>query len=81
MKFYCMFFLCVCFCTAEGRQQLLKINLKDVPLASDVDLAEVAEVLEGYSGADITNVCRYGGFLSVVKPPGFKSKTPSRRSG
>lgn len=43
---------------AEGRTQLLKINLKDVPLAPDVDLSEVAGVLDGYSGADITNVCR-----------------------
>jgi len=49
------------FCvSAEGRQQLLEINLKEVPLAPDVDLGKVAETLEGYSGADITNVCRYG---------------------
>jgi katanin p60 ATPase-containing subunit A1 len=38
--------------------ELLKINLKEVPLAPDVNLMEVAKVLEGYSGADITNVCR-----------------------
>lgn len=43
----------------EGRESLLKINLKEVPLADDVDLSGVAEKLEGYSGADITNVCRY----------------------
>ena len=42
----------------ETRKQLLKINLKDVPLASDVDLNEIAEKLEGYSGSDITSVCR-----------------------
>lgn len=35
-----------------------KINLKGVELARDVKLAEVAKKLDGYSGADITNVCR-----------------------
>ncbi|KAL4236816.1 Katanin p60 ATPase-containing subunit A1 [Mactra antiquata] len=50
--------------TAEGRQQLLKINLKEVPLSSDVDLAAVAGRLDGYSGADITNVCRDAAMMS-----------------
>ena len=42
----------------DGRRQLLDINLKGVPLTDDVDLNEIAKQLEGYSGADITNVCR-----------------------
>jgi len=42
----------------DGRRQLLDINLKDVKLADDVKLDEIATKLEGYSGADITNVCR-----------------------
>ncbi len=37
---------------------LLNINLRTVPLAADVDLKEIAKRLDGYSGADITNVCR-----------------------
>ncbi len=44
-------------CT-EGREQLLHINTRDVPLEDDIDMKGVAETLEGYSGADITNVCR-----------------------
>lgn len=44
--------------TAKGRVELLRINLKELELASDVDLGKIAEQLEGYSGADITNVCR-----------------------
>ena len=43
---------------AEGRKKLLDINLKEVALSEDVDLEQIAETLEGYSGADITNVCR-----------------------
>jgi katanin p60 ATPase-containing subunit A1 len=38
---------------------LLRINLREVKVADDVDLDEIAEQLDGYSGADITNVCRY----------------------
>ncbi|CAG0893431.1 unnamed protein product [Cyprideis torosa] len=41
-----------------GREALLKISLKEVKLASNVDLARIAAALEGYSGADVTNVCR-----------------------
>ena len=42
----------------DGRRQLLDINLKGVPLTDDVNLDQITEKLEGYSGADITNVCR-----------------------
>lgn len=37
--------------------ELLKINLKGVPLAEDVDLTELAKHMDGYSGADVTGVC------------------------
>lgn len=40
--------------------ELLKINLRELELASNVDLDKIAEQMEGYSGADITNVCRSG---------------------
>ncbi|XP_052808952.1 katanin p60 ATPase-containing subunit A1-like [Mya arenaria] len=50
--------------TEKGREELLKINLKEVPLAPDVDLAAVAATLDGYSGADITNVCRDAAMMS-----------------
>lgn len=48
----------MCVCVATGRVELLKINLKEVEVADDVDLNLIAEKIEGYSGADITNVCR-----------------------
>lgn len=43
---------------AKGRVELLRINLKELELAGDVDLDKIADQMEGYSGADITNVCR-----------------------
>ena len=49
----------IVFCsTVDGRRALLKINLKEVKLSGDCDLDEIAKLTEGYSGADITNVCR-----------------------
>ena len=48
-----------------GRRALLDINLKEVKVAEDCDLNEIARLTEGYSGADITNVCRYG-FKPVI---------------
>ena len=42
----------------DTREQLLKINLKDVSMDTAVDLHSIAAQLEGYSGSDITNVCR-----------------------
>jgi hypothetical protein len=42
----------------EGRRQLLDINLQSVQVAEDVDLDDIAQRSKGYSGADLTNVCR-----------------------
>ena len=50
----------------QGRLALLKINLKDVSKSDDCDLDEIAIMTEGYSGADITNVCRYIHLLSFL---------------
>ncbi|XP_062572850.1 titin homolog [Saccostrea cucullata] len=50
--------------TEKGREELLKINLKGVQIAKDVNLAAVAKNLNGYSGADITNVCRDAAMMS-----------------
>ncbi len=44
--------------TDEGRLKLLDINLREVKLDDDVNARAIARKLDGYSGADITNVCR-----------------------
>ena len=50
--------VCVLVSAVEGRSSLLNISLKEVSLDPGCDLAEVAKLTEGYSGADITNLCR-----------------------
>ncbi|KAH7422895.1 hypothetical protein KP509_12G030900 [Ceratopteris richardii] len=42
----------------ESRRELIRINLKGVEVAPDVDIDEVARRTEGYSGDDLTNICR-----------------------
>lgn len=44
--------------TKEGREALLNINLREIKHAEDLNVGEIAARLEGYSGADITNICR-----------------------
>lgn len=42
----------------ESRKELIKINLRTVEVATDVNIDDVARRTEGYSGDDLTNVCR-----------------------
>lgn len=44
--------------SAKGREELLRISLRELELADGVNLASIAENTAGYLGADITNVCR-----------------------
>jgi len=42
----------------RARYEILKIHTRKVPLASDVDLERLAEMTEGYSGADLEALVR-----------------------
>ncbi|XP_065223642.1 katanin p60 ATPase-containing subunit A-like 1 isoform X2 [Planococcus citri] len=50
---------------SDGREALLKINLREVKVDSSVSLKDIASRLNGYSGADITNVCRDAAMMSM----------------
>merc|ERR1712025_541898 len=43
---------------ADQRRELVQINCRDVKVADDVDFAALGGRTEGYSGDDITNICR-----------------------
>jgi len=51
--------------TKEGREELFKINMGEVEMDPDVDLAELADASEDYSGADIAIVCRDASMMSM----------------
>ncbi|KAM3721498.1 Katanin p60 ATPase-containing subunit A-like [Dirofilaria immitis] len=48
-----------------NRFQLLKLALAEVSVDEEVNLEIVADSLDGYSGADITNVCREAAMMSM----------------
>ena len=49
----------------EGRAALFRLNLRQLKLADDVDIAVLAGLCDGYSGADVTNVCRDASMMSM----------------
>ncbi|KAG8444462.1 hypothetical protein GDO86_009584 [Hymenochirus boettgeri] len=51
--------------SAKGREELLRISLKELELADDVNIESIAENMDGYSGADITNVCRDASLMAM----------------
>ena len=48
-----------------GREEMFKINLKGVTLAKDVNIPELVKMTDGYSGADIANVCREAALMQM----------------
>jgi len=42
----------------KSRESILKANLKKAPLAPDVSLSTLANITEGMSGADLTEICQ-----------------------
>ena len=47
---------------AEARLGILKVHTHRMPLDKDVDLAHIADVTDGYVGADLFALCREAGF-------------------
>jgi katanin p60 ATPase-containing subunit A1 len=51
--------------SAVGREALFRLNLKSLALAPDLDFQRLAAKTEGYSGADISCVCREAALLPL----------------
>jgi transitional endoplasmic reticulum ATPase len=51
----------------KSRLEILKIHTKNMPLAKDVELEEIADTTEGYAGADLESVCREAAMLALRK--------------
>ncbi len=51
----------------ESREAIFKVHTAEMPLASDVDITELAKQTEGFVGADIEAVCREAVMLTLRK--------------
>jgi len=49
----------------EARLAIFRVHTQGKPLATDVDLAELAELTEGLVGADIDGLCRQAAMLAI----------------
>ncbi len=49
----------------KAREEIFKIHLRGRPLAEDVSIEKLAEMTEGYTGADIEAVCNEATMLAV----------------
>ncbi len=49
----------------NARFEIFKVHTKNMPLADDVNIKELASKTEGYTGADIENLCRESGMMAI----------------
>jgi cell division protease FtsH len=49
----------------RGREEILKVHIKKIPLADDVDLAILARGTPGFSGADLANLVNEAALLAA----------------
>ncbi|PAK65782.1 AAA family ATPase, partial [Lactococcus lactis] len=49
----------------NGREAILKVHSKNKPLASDVDLHEIAKQTPGFVGADLANLLNEAALLAA----------------
>jgi len=49
----------------EARLEILKIHTRRKPLAEDVNLETLADMTEGYTGADLANLCSTASLIAI----------------
>jgi transitional endoplasmic reticulum ATPase len=66
-----------------GREKIFEIHTKGKPLADEVNLSELADMTEGYVGADIEGICREAAMLALreVVTPGVSRKDIEQKAG
>ena len=59
----------------EGRLQIFKIHTRDMPLAKDVKLEEIAKITHGFVGADLEALCKESAMIVLRRLlPDFRFK-------
>jgi transitional endoplasmic reticulum ATPase len=55
-----------------GRLEILKVHTRNMPLAEEVQIAELAKRTEGYVGSDLAALCREAGLAAIRTVPAVK---------
>jgi proteasome regulatory subunit len=50
---------------AEGRERILEIHTRDMSLADDLDLAEIAAQTDDFSGAELASLATEAGMFAI----------------
>ena len=53
----------------EARLKILKVHTRNMPLDQDINLQKIAEITDGYVGADLENLCREAGMMAYRNDP------------
>ncbi len=59
----------------KTRLEILKVHTKKMPIAKDVNLEELAKETNGFSGADLENLCRESGMEAIREDKNAKTIT------
>lgn len=59
----------------QGRVQIFKLYTKDMPLAKNISMTELATMTKNYSGADISSFCREAAMFALRKDVNTKEVT------
>ena len=51
--------------TPEGRKKMLDINMKGLEVENDIDWSYIVKMTEGFSGADMSNICREAAMMPL----------------
>ncbi|MBD3253909.1 MAG: CDC48 family AAA ATPase [Candidatus Lokiarchaeota archaeon] len=49
----------------ESRLEILKVHTRNMPLTEDIKLDRIAQATDGFSGADLENLCREAGMQAI----------------
>lgn len=61
----------------ESRKNILKLATREIPLADNVDLADIAKKTQNFSGADLMNLCNEAALNSATKDLNSETVTKS----
>ncbi len=62
--------------TREARREIFEIHMEEIEVSPDVDYLELADLTEGYSGRDISVVCREAAMEPIreLQPDGIEDR-------